>query len=735
MNEAAFLSKRIVPCPKEFSLTGSGKLCLTQDSVIRLVCPDTLDETGKIAARKLTTYLTNHCPRGGIANEGDVVITLALDTAPMDGKAAHEGYRLTVEESCVTITGFSQVGLMYGVTTFLQLLKWDIRGAVLPALQVLDWPDNPMRGLTIESRYGSNLMEKKDWFAMVDSLADRKLNTLRITLYGCWQIQYDGRISEYCYLPLAKYPQLNTPMTVRYYSPTEEKWVDYETLPPIYRDDFFGELVSYAKARGISIIPGWNSYGHNTLVPRMLPETSAKEEDGTPAKTGFCTSNEKTYEFLFGLYDEIIDKYLLPNGLTAFCLTLDEVHDQTGQDMSDPRKICHPWCQCEKCREKTKQELFVDHVIRLATHLKNKGMKTISICHDMLLQSTDKVFGLNCADMLRDAIFAAGLEDVIIVTWWAYTDVPETKRFTSLRPELGLRRIAAPMTGYYHWSLLTHTLINIQDMAHYNHRDGGEGVIAYSSWDRSYDRAYDALADYAWGFDQAGTPEDVTARYALRRFGPHAQEAAYATYLMEQITRQSSDKNTIPTSNAVNNFLFMLHRLGYYTYSYPYADRKYPRPFPGEGIEKILENRVGVERMLAQNIAMAQQAMDIFTRLASEPDCDGIMAKEFACACENYLCMCQDWQAILQMYDWGMTADCKKIAPLAAQRRDARLRLMKTCESAREKFVLEALTMRNHSIFMQMFADIADYVERTENPQVNMLESDYMMSSQFWRLR
>ena len=42
--------------------------------------------------------------------------------------------------------------------------------------------------------------------------------------------------------------------------------------PTMFEEDFFGEIIAYAKERNITVKPLMNSYGHNTLIPRLLPE-------------------------------------------------------------------------------------------------------------------------------------------------------------------------------------------------------------------------------------------------------------------------------------------------------------------------------------------------------------------------------------------------------------------------------------------------------------------------------
>ena len=51
-------------------------------------------------------------------------------------------------------------------------------------------------------------MEEQDWLGLVDELVDKKFNFLMVALYGCWCVQYDGRVSEYLYMPVKGHPEL-----------------------------------------------------------------------------------------------------------------------------------------------------------------------------------------------------------------------------------------------------------------------------------------------------------------------------------------------------------------------------------------------------------------------------------------------------------------------------------------------------------------------------------------------
>src|SRR5690606_24989711 len=126
---------------------------------------------------------------------------------------------------------------------------------------------------------------------------------LGIGAYGCWVVQYGGKRTEFLMVPFPDDPDLKTPKTLRYYSPSAGEWQVLEYLPTMVDEDLFGEIVAYGKANGVVVRPHFNSPGHNTLIPRVYPEISARDEQGSPIGYGFCLSNEETWATIFRLYD------------------------------------------------------------------------------------------------------------------------------------------------------------------------------------------------------------------------------------------------------------------------------------------------------------------------------------------------------------------------------------------------------------------------------------------------
>ena len=733
MYTAKAIRSRIVPVPQQVTVFDSAPLVLNPGTKFSLSTPSAEKGPVKTAVKEISACLQQRCGENCFDPQGIPVI-LSLETPPENLKNPREAYCIEIRENRIAIIGYGDSGLFYGVGSFCQLCRF----REIPPLDILDWPDNPFRGYKQECRYGSNLMEKEDWFAMIDDLAAKKINQISVALYGCWVMQYDGQVAEYLYLPLKGYPQLKTPMTVKYYSPTEGKWYNYQQLPPIYRDNLFGEIVSYCADRGIVVIPGFNSLGHNTLIPRLLPEVAPKLEDGTPQPTGFCTSCEETYEFLFRVYDQIIDEYLIPNKMYSFNILLDEVWEQYGVDPNDPATKKTPWCQCPKCRGKERSQLFIEHAIKIIKHLKEKGMKSIMVANDMLVRKVSKLGDLSAPFLKR--IGEEGLKDVLLFDWWRYTDLKEGMDFVVEPDELNFRSIFCPWNGYYIWSLLTHPMRNNQLMAEMNHKAAcGEGVYQYALWDRSYDRIHDCFADYGWNFVGAGTLENVTDRYVTRHFAPMERKIRHAYRLMELCTEQRpmiKDPEN-PDRAVISHYELMFGLLSYYPYCY-YRDPKmgdYPRHFPGEGIGYLLEYRVAYERALKEIAAMAKEAAALFEEAAQTPGCDQDMARRMAYECRNYQVLTEDWQTLLEMYDLTQKGDYAPIASLARERQNARIALMELCEQTKEAFVVRAATMRNHSVFMQFFADIAIYLETADAPQLNLLDITSIMSQESWMLR
>ena len=62
-------------------------------------------------------------------------------------------------------------------------------------------------------------------------------------------------------------------------------------------------------------------------------------------------------------------------------------------------------------------------------------------------------------------------------------------------------------------------------------------------------------------------------------------------------------------------------------------------------------------------------------------------------------------------------------------------KLMTACEQVKEAFVQRGAAMRELTIFMQTFADIADYIEQASAPTLDMLDISNITSNDLQNIR
>lgn len=492
---------------------------------------------------------------------GDYPVRLELNAA----LAHKEGYQITVDTDSACIMGADPAGAFYGAVTFQKLLHKEDGVLCLPLTKIEDWPDFPERGLFLEDRYGSEFMTLGDYKEAIDYFAAMKLNSLTVGIYGCWSVQYDNRVAEYLYLPFDKYPQLKSPMSIKYYRPESKDYVNQaNVLPTMFESPFFGDIIRYAARKNIRVRPLFNSYGHNNLLPREIPEISAKDEDGKPLGMGFCTSSEKTYEVLFDIYDNIIDNYLAPNGVDEFHIGLDEV-------------MRKELCQCEKCRSISGYQRAMDHAIRLIRHLKDKGMRHVHMYYDTIFgfyrTSAGSFLSLEGAPSTQEEVDAyvakaaqrfrdEGIYDVTVLDWWNY--FADEKMFYGRELNSSFRSVLMPMTGYYHWLSPLERNDNIRGGAKRAAKHGFEGLCAYSALEYCFDRPYNYLATVAWNKNAIADQQAFYQSYAYA-ICPQAPElTARALEILGALSEDDRQENPIG-------------KLGYYWTSYKRINKPYPR--------------------------------------------------------------------------------------------------------------------------------------------------------------
>lgn len=511
----------------------------------------------------------------------EIHIKIDPETEGICGKK--EAYTLNIDSSKAVISATDEAGAYYGVVSLINLIHKNGNGIFLPMVDIIDYPRFKDRGQFLECRYGSDFMTKDDYKNAIDYFASLKQNALTIGIYGCWSQQYDLSKSEYLYIPFKKYPFLKTPRNIKYYSAKKQEWVIKENVYPVmFEEDFFGELVEYGKRKNITVKPLINSLGHNSLIPRMIPETATKHEDGSPVDGtyAFCTENEKTIEVMCDLYDEIIDRYILPYGQDSIQIGLDEVW----------------WrCECEKCHGVEHTELMIRYIIRLCKHLKKRGMKNVYIYHDMLFENKNVI-----NEELKQRFIKEDIYDIVVIDWWNYRC--NEFEFVGKKDEVNniFRSIIKPMTGYFHWTLPPEINENIRRFAILADELDFEGIEPYGAYEECFDKNFSYSADLSWNPSTAQSTDSFEERYAAKLFPENVEKTVKALDNMREIMFMIGDFE----GNLIGN-------LDYYRiYSYTSSWKEYP-----EGsFENILENKAENMSYLKDVYTKATDALDIFSQ-------------------------------------------------------------------------------------------------------------------------
>ena len=296
----------------------------------------------------------------GAAAKG--AIRFAID--PARAQAGAESYLLEVAPEGVTVSAGDAAGLFYGAMTLLQLATPDAAGVlVLPAVRIEDAPRFSWRGFMMDpSRHFWSVDEVKQ---VIDAMALHKLNTLHwhLTDDQGWRVE------------IKQYPKLTEIGGCRI--PAGDGGVDPSTGKPrpycgFYTQDQVREVVAYAAARHITVVPEINQPGHATAAIAAYPELGSTDRTLVPSSEwgvfpNLFNTEDSTYRFLENVIDELIP--LFPG--TYFHIGGDEaVKDQW---VASPRVQAH----MREIGARTEMEMQSHLVARLEKHLAAHGKRLI----------------------------------------------------------------------------------------------------------------------------------------------------------------------------------------------------------------------------------------------------------------------------------------------------------------------------------------------------------------------
>lgn len=244
-----------------------------------------------------------------------------------------DSYQLTVNNKQITINGFDDAGLFYGVQTLRKSIPAFSEGATIqfPAVDIQDYPRFGYRGMMLDvARHMFPVAFIKKY---IDIMALHNINRFHwhLTDDQGWRIE------------IKKYPELTKIGSMRDQTVIGRNTGKYDGKPygGFYTQAEIKEIVAYAQKRFITIIPEVDLPGHMLAALATYPNLGCT---GGPYKVSpewgvfddvLCAGNEETYTFLENVFTELIE--LFPSEL---------IH--IGGDESPKVR----WKECPKCQAK-----------------------------------------------------------------------------------------------------------------------------------------------------------------------------------------------------------------------------------------------------------------------------------------------------------------------------------------------------------------------------------------------
>ncbi|MBQ6103974.1 MAG: beta-N-acetylhexosaminidase [Kiritimatiellae bacterium] len=334
-----------------------------------------------------------------------------------DASVPAEGYRLSVATNGVTVASSDAAGRFYAGVTLEQLARPD---GSRPCVEIEDAPAFPWRGMHLDvSRHFFTADEVKRF---LDLMAAHKLNRFHwhLTDNQGWRLD----VPSHPELAAASAEKRGKTIEGR---PDENRGEDFAG-PCFYTEEQVRDIVAYAAARHIEIVPEIEMPGHFGSVLAAHPEFACTDADGK--RTGWnelCVGNDEAIACLEDVLDDVCR--LFPFGV---------VH-VGGDECSRDR-----WRECPKCRARIEAESLADEdalqtwlSARMVRFLDARGKRAIGWDEYLLGDgiSTNAIgmrwrgaggAGGGPSNFVSAASLAAAGHDLVMASSrWVYLDYPQ----------------------------------------------------------------------------------------------------------------------------------------------------------------------------------------------------------------------------------------------------------------------------------------------------------------------
>ncbi|MDG4714935.1 beta-N-acetylhexosaminidase [Winogradskyella marincola] len=354
---AQIIQPQIIPLPNSVEIIDS---FFTIDESTGI----TYDDDLKVSALFLKDFIESGSPIH--LKEGNEI------QFKLDNNLKPEAYVLTVSKDGMTIKASTDQGAFYAVQSLRQLMPVGLENdtfleneITVQALIVKDEPQFSYRGMHLDvARHMFSVDFIKKY---IDALSMLKINTFHwhLTDDQGWRIE------------IKKYPKLQEVSAYRnqtlvgHYSDQPHQF-DGKRYGGYYTQEEVKDVVQYAKARFVTVIPEIEMPGHAQAAIAAYPELGCTDEPVEVAKKWgvfeeiYCP-NQKTFAFLEDVLDEVLE--LFPSKY---------IH--IGGDEAPKTR----WKNCAHCQDLIKKESLKDEhhlqsyfITKMEKYLNSKGRQII----------------------------------------------------------------------------------------------------------------------------------------------------------------------------------------------------------------------------------------------------------------------------------------------------------------------------------------------------------------------
>jgi len=275
-----------------------------------------------------------------------------------------ESYKLTITGDQVILEAESDLGILHGLETFLQLLSIDEKGYFIPGAVITDHPRFPWRGLLID--VGRHFSPVEVIKRNIDGLSMMKMNVLHLHLTEDQGFRIESKV----------FPKLH----------------QSGSNGEFYTQNQMKDIIQYAADRGIRVVPEFDMPGHATSWMVGHPELASGP-------------GPYVIEKKFGVFDPTMDPTkkntykFLKKFINEMCALFPDEYFHIGGDENEGKQ----WN-----RNKDIQSFMKKHNIKDNHELQNYFNRKVLV---MLKKNKKKMIGW-------DEILQPGLPtDAIIQSW------------------------------------------------------------------------------------------------------------------------------------------------------------------------------------------------------------------------------------------------------------------------------------------------------------------------------